>query len=252
MVYEMNDDKLTLYYYKDGLTQNERLEVTNALAADANIAARYKALCEALSQMRDADPESISTDMMHRFHDTIDRASNLERGAASGKSPPVHFWSFFWGAAVSAALAIGVGIGVWYSGAGVVGPDLGVPYVVDITPQDDVVPVVFQRSIQNYLRESGREITELPMDAEADRLMLILRLIEQNRLFEKAATQNHSPDLARVLRAFEPILVRLASDDIAPEDAEALRAQLSFELNVMLTKLTRDTSDGRLSTSEST
>ncbi len=114
------------------------------------------------------------------------------------------------------------------------------------------MPVVFQRSIQNYLRASEREITDLPMDAEADRLILILRLIEQNRLFEKAATQNNSPDLARVLRAFEPILVRLASDDIAPEDAEALRAQLSFELNVMLTKLTRDTSDGQLSNSEST
>ena len=42
-----------------------------------------------------------------------------------------------------------------------------------------------------------------------------------------------------MLRAFEPILLRLAADDIAPEDAEALRAQLAFELNVMLTKLSR-------------
>ncbi len=248
----MNDDKLTLYYYKDGLTQNERLEITNALAADAEFAARYKALCAALSQLSDAGPESIPTDMMHRFHDTIDRASNRERGSAPVKSPPMHFWSFFWGAAISAALALGIGIGVWFSGAGEVGPDSGGPYVVGVTPQVDIVPVVFQRSIQNYLRESERDITDLPLDAEADRLMLILRLIEQNRLFEKAATQNNSPDLARVLRAFEPILVRLASDDIAPEDAEALRAQLSFELNVMLTKLTRDTSDGRLSNSEST
>ena len=250
MVYEMNDDKLTLYYYKDGLTQSERLEVTNALAADAGLAARYKSLCDALSSMGDKDPASIPTDMMHRFHDTIDRAANRERGAAPTKSPPMHFWSFFWGAAISAALAVGIGIGVWFSGD--VDTDFDAPYVVDVTPQSDVVPVVFQRSIQNYLRESEREITDLPMDAEADRLILILRLIEQNRLFEKAATQNNSPDLARVLRAFEPILVRLASDDIAPEDAEALRAQMTFELNVMLTKLTRDTSDGRLSNSEST
>ena len=55
MVYEMNDDKLTLYYYKDGLTQSERLEVTNALAADAGLAARYKSLCDALSLMGDKD-----------------------------------------------------------------------------------------------------------------------------------------------------------------------------------------------------
>ena len=248
----MNDDKLTLYYYKDGLTGSERNEITNALAADAEIAARYKALCDALSRLSDADPEAVAADMMHRFHDTIDRASNRERGAAPAKPPPMHFWSFFWGAAISAALAIGIGIGVWFSGAGGTDPDFYEPYVVDVTPQNDAVPIVFQRSIQNYLRESERGISGLSTDAEADRLILILRMIEQNRLFEKAATQNNSPDLARVLRAFEPILVKLASDDVAPEDAEALRAQLSFELNVMLTKLTRDTSDGRLSNSEST
>ncbi len=248
----MNDDTLTLYYYNDGLTQDERLQVSNALAADTELAARYKILCDALSRLADSEPEPVATDMMHRFHDTIDRAARLERGARTDPSRPVHFWSFFWGAAITATLAVGIGIGVWLGGAGEVDPGFGENLFVDVTPRNDVVPVVFQRSIQNYLRESEREITALPMDAEADRLMLILRLIEQNRLFEKAATQNHSPDLARVLRAFEPILVRLASDDIAPEDAEALRAQLSFELNVMLTKLTRDTSDGRLLNSEST
>ena len=246
----MNDDKLTLYYYKDGLTQGERLEVTNALVADAELAARYKTLSNELSQFEGAEIEAIPRDMMLRFHDTIDRAANMERGAAPQKSPPVHFWSFFWGAAITATLALGIGIGVWFSGD--VDQAAGEPLIVDITPQSDVVPVVFQRSMQNYLRESQREITELPMDAEADRLILILRLIDQNRLFEKAAVQNNSPKLARVLRAFEPILVQLASDDIAPEDAEALRAQLAFELNVMLTKLTRDTSDGRQTITERT
>ena len=78
--------------------------------------------------------------------------------------------------------------------------------------------------------------------------MLILRLIEQNQLFERAAEQNNAPQLARVLRAFEAILLQLASSGIAPEDAEALRAQLSFELNVMLTKLANQSSDESHST----
>ena len=252
----MNDDKLTLFYYKDGLTQAERLEVTNALAADTELAARYRLLSNSLSQLSDAEPGAVTPDMMQRFHNTIDRAANMERGATSKTSPPVHFWSFFWGAAITAALALGIGIGVWFGADVEPGPDdgLGRNLIVDVTPQTDVVPVVFQRSITNYFRESQRDITDLPMDAEteADRLILILRLIDQNRLFEKAAVQNNSPDLARVLRAFEPILVKLAANDIAPEDAEALRAQLAFELNVMLTKLTRDTSDGRQTYSERT
>ena len=55
----MNDDKLTLYYYKDGLTQAERLEVTNALAADTELAARYKLLSNSLSQLSDAEPDAV-------------------------------------------------------------------------------------------------------------------------------------------------------------------------------------------------
>ena len=81
-----------------------------------------------------------------------------------------------------------------------------------------------------------------------DSALLILRLVEQNRLFEQVAAQNDAPQLARVLRAFEPILLRLAATDTAPEDAEALRAQLSFELNVMLTKLAQQSSDETHST----
>lgn len=248
----MNDDKLTLYYYKDGLTKDERLDVTNALAADADLAARYQSLSESLSKMADATPAAIPADMMERFHATIDRTAKLESGRARTTSSPVHLLSFFWGAAITAALAIGIGIGVWVGGADTVETGVEPPLVADVTPDNRAVPVVFQRSVHNYLRESERELANLPGEAEADRLMLIVRLIEQNRLFEKAATQNNSADLARVLRAFEPILVKLASDDVSPEEAEALRAKLSFELNVMLTKFSHVASDGQETLTERT
>ena len=86
------------------------------------------------------------------------------------------------------------------------------------------------------------------MDGADDTTLLVLSIIEQNRLFESVANKNNAPKLARVLRAFEPILLQLAATDIAPEDAEALRAQLSFELNVMLTKLAREASNETHST----
>jgi hypothetical protein len=37
--------------------------------------------------------------------------------------------------------------------------------------------------------------------------------------------------------------MRLAANDMTPEDAEALQAQLAFELNVMLTKLGKNASE---------
>ena len=142
----MNDDTLTLYYYSDGLTQAERLRISNELAADTELAARYQALSDALSQLGDSEPDAVPTDMMHRFHDTIDRAAKLERGKSPGATPPVHFWSFFWGAAITATLAVGIGIGVWFGGTSEVDPGLGESFTVYDPPRNDVVPVVFQRS----------------------------------------------------------------------------------------------------------
>jgi hypothetical protein len=37
--------------------------------------------------------------------------------------------------------------------------------------------------------------------------------------------------------------MRIAAEETTPEDAEKLRAKLLFELNIMLTKLSRDTSE---------
>ena len=106
-----------------------------------------------------------------------------------------------------------------------------------------VVPAAFTRGLQLHLEDSRIELAKLSGDSDEERMMLLLQIIEQNRMFERAAINNNSQNVARVLRAFEPILLRLASDDIAPQDAEALRAQLSFELAVMLTKLSQDTSE---------
>ncbi len=145
--------------------------------------------------------------------------------------------------AVTAALAIGVAIGFFASDDGI---ENDVPILVAISPQADVIPAAFTRGLQYHLRDSKKQLASFGSDS--DRIMLVLQLIEQNRLFEYAADQNNAPKLARVLRAFEPILLRLAATDIAPEHAEALRAQLSFELNVMLTKLASESSDKTHST----
>lgn len=139
---------------------------------------------------------------------------------------------------MTAALAIGIGIGVLLSGDnGSISP---APVVAGTAPEAAVTPAAFTRGLAVHLRDSRQQLQNID---DADRTMLVLQIIEQNRMFENAAENNNAPKLARVLRAFEPILLQLAADDIAPEDAEALRAQLAFELNVMLTKLASRPSD---------
>ena len=232
----MNDETLTFYYYNDGLTREERQAVANRLATDPGTAARYQVICRQLDQLGAASITAAPADMVERWHESINRAVRSE--SAVSRKPVLHTWSFIWGAAVTAALAIGIGIGVYISGGN----------VSEAVLPDDIVAAnpnssAFVRGLRVHLRESEQGLSETPFDATADRTMLLMRIIEQNRLFEKVAQRNDSPALARVLRSFELVLVRLAADDITPEEAEELQAKLLFELNVILTKLDRESSD---------
>lgn len=190
-----------------------------------------------------ADVQEAPPHLKQQWHNTITQAAALERGREESPRSAWHPSSFFWGAAVTAALAVGIAIGFTASDEK---PDAAPPMTVDNTVQPNAVPVAFTRGLQHHFRNSQEQLAGI--DGSEDSVLLVLRLVEQNRLFETAAEQNNAPQLARVLRAFEPILLKLAATDIAPEDAEALRAQLSFELNVMLTKLAQEPSDETHST----
>lgn len=189
----------------------------------------------------EADVHTAPPHIVQQWHSAIDEAAALEKGRVQTPEPRWHPTSFFWGAAVTAALAIGIGIGFFISGDEGTLPTDQVPIVASATRQPNVVPAAFTRGLQVHLRDSRKQIVSL--GDRSDRTMLVLQIIEQNRMFETAADQNNAPGLARVLRAFEPILLQLAASDIAPEDAKALRAQLAFELKVMLTKLASESSD---------
>ena len=189
------------------------------------------------------DVHKAPAHLVQQWHNTVDEAAALERGREQRPAMRWHPGSFFWGAGVSVALALGVAIGFSISKTADVP---AVPQLATVQTQLNVIPAAFTRGLTVHLRDSKNQLAEL--DADSDRALLVLQLIEQNRLFESAADQNNAPKLARVLRAFEPILLRRAATDIAPEDAEALRAQLAFELNVMLTKLARESSDETHST----
>jgi len=190
-----------------------------------------------------ADVHGAPTHLKQQWHNTINEAAALERGHSKEVKTGWLPGSFFWGMAVSAGLALALAIGFLVPDKEIASD---VPQIVSAQPQLNVIPAAFTRGLTVHLRDSKTQLAS--MDSEGDQTMLVLQLIEQNRLFENAADQNNAPKLARVLRAFEPILLRLAATDIAPEDAEALRAQLSFELNVMLTKLASESSDETHST----
>jgi len=191
------------------------------------------------------DIHPAPTHVKQQWHDAIDSAAAIERGKTRSAVSPWHPASVFLGMAIAATLALGIGIGYFVADEG------SSDYVQDIQVADvqgtaSGVPGPLSRGVQVHFRDSREQLLSLP-DA-GDQTLLVLQIIEQNRLFESAANNSNAPKLARVLRALEPILLRLAADDLAPADAEALRAQLAFELNVVLTKLAAESSDDSLTT----
>ena len=225
----MNEDTLILYYYNDGLTEQERQEVETAINNDPETAARYDALCREMNELSEADAPAVPTHTVERWHAAIDTAARQSNVRELPQKRSFNPMSFAWGAAIAAAIVLGVTINMRGTESVVVEP----------AGASDA----FTRGVQVHFRDTYSDLTSLPIESDDERTTLVLQLIDQNRLFERAAEQNNSDDLARVLRAFEPILIRLAADDITPEEAERLRGKLALELNVMLTKLSRDTSN---------
>ena len=174
-----------------------------------------------------------------QWHDAIDEAAALERGRNTPALPGWHPASFFVGMAVTAALALGIGIG-FIIGDTDTPAEPATTVVVMPLPQEDV-PVALARGLQLHLRDSRAQI--LALDRSSSRSDLVWRIVEDNRVFEAAATRDEAPQIARVLRAIEPILLQLAAEDLSDGELADLQTQLAFEMNVMLTKLARQSSD---------
>lgn len=247
----MNDDILTLYYYADGLSADERRKVEAALQNDASLRERYRTLSETLDGFSDPPTTGAPGHIVARWHGSIDRAAAAER-ATRRPSRGWHLPSFACGA-VAAALVCGVAMAVWLrAGLPETSPveiaGQGRPSGADGNLSEEsrarfAVPVAFSRGLQVHLRQSRQEIMQLADDDGADRTMLVMDILRQNRLFERAAQENNADDIARVLRSIEPVLLRLATEDLSTTDAAALKSKLTFELNVVLTKMAQGESD---------
>ena len=225
----MNEETLVLYYYNDGLTERERREVEALINSDPSVAEQFEALCRELNDLAEPDGPAVPRHTVDRWHQAIDDAARQTSSPARTQQRFFRPATFAWGAALAAALVIGINLR---------------PTVVEPSAMDPVeTSAAFVRGVQLHFRDTYDELTGLALDSADDRTVVVMQIVDQNRMYESAANQNGADDLARVLRAFEPVLIRLAAEDTALEDAEALRAKLVFELNVMLTKLSRESSN---------
>lgn len=231
----IDEQQLVLYYYADGLSAKERLQIRNALATDRELAQRYATVRAQLERLSVQPAAAVDPAVVQGWHDQLEAAARAEY-ATSVTRAPARGWSWKpWALAASVTMAVGLASMLLLRGASP--PEQPVATVLPPTPPP------FQRALQAHFADSRLTLAALPDATAQTRTELIDGIVAQNRLYAATAQQRGEERIARVLRAFEPVLLRMASEQTTDIDAASLRAQLTFEMDAMLTKVSRDASD---------
>jgi len=226
----ITDDELLLYYYRDGLDADERARIGAALSAQPELAQRLQALVSRLDAAASMPEVPVPEDVQQRWQVALERAAHTDEKRAT--RAPRRFLDFRWPAAAAATLAI-------------FALTLIVRVVMQPTPEqraEVATPVdspttsdasAYERGLKVHLAKTEQQLAALDSAKPEERARLVETIIAQNRIYALAAERAGEPQLARVLRAFAPILETVARGG----DPAAGVAQLSFELRVMQGRL---------------
>ena len=237
----ISDNDLLLYYYRDGLDAIERERIAKALSEQPELAARLHRLIARLDAVAMQPEVPVPADVQQRWQAALNRATTHEASSAE-KFRGDFFARFRWhmaAAAVAGALLIvSVKVAMESTPDGLIEPRSTIQAAAPAAND----PSAYERGLRLHLANTEWQLATLDNASDEERTRLIETIIAQNRMYAIAAERANEPQLARVLRAFTPILERLA-DRAGVEAADEI-AQLSFELNVMQARLTAATSKG--------
>lgn len=217
----ISDDDLLLYYYRDGLDATERARIATALAEQPELAQRLHRLVAQLDTAADMPDVPVPAHVERRWQAAL---------ATRSRRRPSFRWQWQALAATVAVLAILAAVWVSMRPAPERIAD-GASQPVTSTPDS----VAYERGLRWHLASTEQRLANLESAQPDERARLIEAIIEQNRLYALAADRANEPQLARVLRAFTPILQSLTDEQ--RESSASDIAQLSFELRIMQARL---------------
>lgn len=229
----IGDDELTLYFYDDGLLPARRAELTQRLRSDLDLARRYQQLRAELATLPPPAQRQPSPVAQARWKLRLD-----QRAAAPAAAHAPHWRLAFAGATL---VLLGVAVGTRLVEAPSVAAPAPAPSVAAAAEGADAAPAL-SRGLSSYLGDARLVLADLPADDPQRRRQLVAEVIEQNRMYARAAQAQGDERLARVLRAFEPVLLALAEPPSAAEGDLGARSQIDFELGILQTKLARSPS----------
>lgn len=223
----ISDDDLLLFHWQDGLDGTRRREIAAALAQDRELGARYARLVADLEQLAHT-PEPAADEL---------RNARWQRALADTQHAPAQrARDWRWPLAIAATLAALAWWPLQRSREPVEAPTVVAGDAVAIAPDDARIDAgMVARSVRVQLSDARSGLRNLATQPAEVRAALVQRWINEQRALARAADAAGDAQLARTLRAFEPLLRDLAAGE--PQATVGDREQLAFEWAVMQTKL---------------
>jgi hypothetical protein len=231
----ISDDELLLYYYRE-LDAAERARIGAALGQQPDLARRLHSLVARLDAAAASPEVPVPEHTQKRWQAALELAADNTRAAPPSRG---FFGHFQWqaAAAVVAVVALVFGIQKVMQPSPIQTPENTVAVTTPgATGTADAS--AYEHGLKFHLASTEQQLASLNEATPEERARLVDAIIGQNRLYALAAERAGEPQLARVLRAFTPILQSVA--DGHGESTSGEIAQLSFELRVMQARLSAD------------
>jgi hypothetical protein len=219
----ISDEDLLLYYYRDGLEPAERARIGSALAEQPELAQRLHKLVGKLDAVAAFPEGDVPEATRQRWSAALEAHRRVTQESFASRKP------------LSALL--------WLPAAAVVLLAITLVFQFNrqppqqtavITPPANTGGGSFERGLKTHLESTEQQLASLENTTPEQRERLIGTIIEQNKIYALAAERAGEPQLARVLRAFSPVLESLQAEG---GDTSGSVAQLAFELRVMQGRL---------------
>jgi hypothetical protein len=230
----ITDDELLLYYYRDGLEPEERARIGAALAAQPELAQRLHRLVARLDAVSASPAVDVPEKYQQRWKSALDAAAGEGSRAKTTKRARFSSPMLFSAAAILAAVAFAVVFQFRGDPRDAKAPVTAANHPAATREQASA----YEAGLKVHLASTEQQIAGLRDATPEERAKLIDTIIGQNQMYALAAERAGEPQLARVLRAFTPVL-----EDVASGRAQSTNgnlAQLGFELRVMQARLSAD------------